>query len=345
MKKIKRLSIFLAIVLLLSSFSFLVSAEKPQSIYEETHEQINMKNLKLEKKNDKIEIKVKDCNFISKKIAKDKKEKLEKDFIKYPQFENTIAKVIDENSELCAISYTEAPLELNEDNELVRVKKRKQSLLLRMLSTFTVKADALDMVAGASSPEETYGDGKSLFLTTFILKSSTGEYTSVTYGGWLLGSWTGGSKYPASGKDTIMQTIPTSMFLRSNYDFECQYTKTGEDELVDAYWGKQGTEYTIRDFVDNCTRIEIKDDPLGLDRLYSFKLTTYSTEIEKVNGPRKIYSYYVHTWNVVDATFNLTMTPIYDPDSKEDKYEYQFSITPSIKDRSWTVCNTVDFDF
>lgn len=104
---------------------------------------------------------------------------------------------------------------------------------------------------------------------------------------------------------------------------------------TDNFYGRIGEEYARVNGNNNYIEYSVKDDPLGLNQLNFVKLKT-TTWGKPLSSTRKINSYYVHTWKSLSLNVSV---------SGSSSKEVALSITPSIKDNSWTLYNNVTFNF
>ena len=331
MKRVKRSTVlFLTMILMLSMCKFYVDATESDSIYEETRDQINIKYISLNVDDDELSIQVKDNNFIYRYFGDKEKKELSDVLERYPESESAIAQTIQTGEDVCTISYTEIPIRIYEDHSERVMKETKPSLLMRIVSAFVPIAYAAQTQSGTTAEKV----DKNFALFTMVSKQTDGTYIASTWGTWEKGSWIGGEKYPASGYDFVLQSVPDS-FSRTSHDFSCLYNTSGSSDLTDnAYYGNEGTEYSITDGGNTYLQVEVQDDPFGLGRLSMCILRT--TLRGNLNGWRTINSYYIHTWKSLDISVSISVNS-----SKEALLQ----ITPSISGKSWQAYSYVTFDF
>ena len=330
----KKVAIIMAIILLFSSLCITVSAEENNNIYMETRKQINLKNISLKNNNGNLKIEINKSNFIDNIISKNRKKDIEVFLDEYPMFESNFLKYVEEGVEICAISYTDAPVFVNEDGQIERIKKDK-SILLKMILPIFLRASAVE---SETTKDPTIGEDTdgNFVLTTFVLKNNSGQYIVETVGEWKEGSWLGGAKYPASGKDYVWQTIPSN-FTHIDHYFLCGYVNTSEAGSSESYLGEEGTHYSFSACKDNYLEYKIKDDPFGLARLESFVLSSRS-QGSSTGKYRCAYSYYIHTWTSVNVDVSVQASTANDG-------TVTLVLNPNLVEKSWQVSNYVSFNF
>ncbi len=331
MKKVKRsAALLLIIVLMLTMCNFYVSATDNDSIYEETHEQINIKHIELNTNNEELSLQVKDDNVICKYLGGREQQKLSAILEKYPEVESVIFQTLQKGEEVCAIAYTEAPIRIYKDHSERVLKKSKPTILMRVLSAFFPIANAVQTEEG----DIAYEAEQNFSFFTMISKQTDGTYIATSWATWEKGSWIGGSKYPASGYDYLLQSVPDS-FSRLKHSFTSIYNTSNNPDLTSGvYTGVEGKEYTISDGGNTYLKVKMKDDPLGLSRLAMCLLST--TQSSSSGGLRTINSYYVHTWKDMDISVSVSL---------HSNKEALLEITPSISEKSWQLYSYVTFNF
>lgn len=323
MKKYRKyICALLSVIILFGSCIFNVSAEKPNSIYEETHKQINIKNIKVEKSNDEIIVKNVASNFISEYFAEQRREDLNDILNRYPSIKDVILNVIDNGEDICAVSYTEAPVIVYDDH-MERVEKENTSLLAIVSKWLMPTVSAYEYV---ETDKISYGGSKkNLALFTFVSKQDSGDINTCTIAAWENGSILGGENYPAREYDYMFVTVPET-FTRKSHSFACAYS--------DGTEGEEGVEFNVEDGHSQYLRIKVKDDPLGWNHLTMAVLGTVNS-VKPYNGTRVVNSYYVHTWKSVSFTVSVA--------ASSDK-SVSLTINPTVEDKSWQVYNYVSFD-
>lgn len=337
MKKTKRnkaarrsITLFVIMTLTVAMCNFYVSAAESNSIYEETRDQLNIKYTSLSVDDDKLSIQVKDDNFVYRYLGNKEQKELSDILERYPETENVIVQTIQMGEQLCAISYTETPVRIYEDHMERVVKEAKPSLLMRIVSAFIPIAHAAQTANG----DLAYEAEQNFALFTMVSKQTDGTYIASSIATWEKGSWIGGEKYPASGYDFLLQSIPESM-SRKSHEFSCLYNTSGSSDLTNsAYYGTEGTHYTFTTGGHSYLQVKLKDDPIGLGRLYMCILRTNLSGSS--TAWRTINSYYVHTWKDLDISVSV---------SAHSGREVALSITPSISEKSWQVYSYVSFNF
>lgn len=328
----KRTAVFLAIISIVTMCNFYSSAVESDSIYEEIHDQINIKYTTLEAENDTLSVKVDNKNFIYRYFGNKEKSEIDALFERYPDAKAALVEKIQLNENVCAISYTEAPIYINEGH-LERVRKENEpSLVARIFSGLFPTAKAAQVVESDKPTQG--GDEQNFSLFTFVSKQSNGDINTCTMGTWEKGSWTGGNNYPASGYDYLYVTSPGS-FTRYSHDVSCLYTESSDNELKNSYNGREGNEYLIEDGNENYLEVRLKDDPLGLSRLSMVVLNTYN-HVRPVSDWRMVHSHYVHTW--ISMKVDVTV-------AGSTEKSVTLSLKPQFVSKSWKVVNYVTFNF
>lgn len=152
------------------------------------------------------------------------------------------------------------------------------------------------------------------------------KYTAITFGSWS-NSFIGGSNYPASGDDYVLQASPNT-FSRDSDSMMAFYDNSPTEGVSgDDYWRENGDSTYVR--------YAIQDDPFGYRQCSSFALTTVSAG-PKSSKIRQIASYYVHTWETITLSVTINV-------STEDSVS--LDLTPSKANKSWQVYNPVTFEF
>lgn len=230
---------------------------------------------------------------------------------KYPVTKAAISQQAQEG-ELCAVSYTEAPLTYV-DNHYERLS-----------------ASAVESQTGQTQVKGYFS------MTTSIMRAgspnSAGEYTytAFTTGEWSKNSALSGENYPASGDDFVVQTLPEGMVL-STHDMLTEYN--------DEEFGVPGTNSYPCGGGTRYIEYAIQDDPLGLKQLKAFILSAQYLGPQK-NYTRQVKSVYTHTWATltisvsINANIDTSLTP-----------SAGITITPSIANKSWNLFSNVVFNF
>ena len=294
--------------------AYALSNENKESQYIEYIEQIYFENIDVAvSDNEDIVLAVsEDVNIIEQIKAENDIEKFNAFTEKYPNYEQSLSLQLFEG-DLYAISYTEAPLVYNEDHY-----ERASS-------------DLIKSEAGAKSESPGY-----FSLTTSIMRTgsanSAGEYlyTVMTTGEWSKNSILGGSKYPASGYDYVIQTAVPDFSLDTHvivllYNDDT-YGEPGEDSHAET----GGT---------NFVQYAIKDDPIGLRQLTEFMLVAQYYGLEKTSS-RVIHSGYAHTWRTLSIDVELSAN--FDTNKTVGA---GITIDPSLENKSWNVFSNVCFNF
>ena len=314
-KIIRLLSVVLTIILFTNLFMTVYAADTMEQEFIEYTDQVYLDNIDVaivDKENLLFTV-TPDTNVF--KVAKAEKEieKLDSFFDEHPITESQLSDLL-QSSDLCAISYTETPLEFKEDH-YERISTR---------------------AADVQYSEGTSKQKANLTLATAIMRTgsanSAGEYlyTAMTSGEWSKNSILGGSNYPASGDDFVVQTTCKGFVL----DEHAMITEYNDGEN-----GTEGTHSYPTKTKDNFIQYSVKDDPLGTKQLTSCVLMANYYGPSK-NYTRAIHSVYTHTWKSlsidvsVEASIDTEMTA-----------GVGISIDPSIKDKSWNLASNVTFKF
>lgn len=234
------------------------------------------------------------------------------DFIdEHQETEETLIKQI-ESSELYAVGYTEAPL-IYEDDHYERATSetaKSQTGTPQQCGYFT--------------------------LTTSIGRTSTtnsaGEYlyTVQTIGEWTKNSFIGGSNYPASGEDFVVQTFTKDATL-SQFQMITLYN--------DGEQGEAGIHSHPDNGGENFIKYVVQDDPLGLKQLSNFVLFAQYYGPAK-NYSRTVHSVYTHTWATVDIDVEVSLNV-----DTNHGLGGGIAITPSVEEKSWNLFSNVTFLF
>lgn len=337
LKQILSLSMTMFILIGMTSFWSFASDDEPVSKYEETHDQINFDNLMVtvvDKENLVVEVDP-TASFFDKIDAKRQKSKYEKFIKDNPDDVDELLDTVSDGGYLCAMSYTEAPLEYK-DGHYERILKKPSSTS----DLFT--ASAADTTTSAYGISDwTKGQGK-FSLRTSISRyehNSKGVYTyrSRTYGKWE-NAWSNifnGSQYPAAVRDTVTQACP---IIISNDVFACTYSEAINGSTA----GQEGTHYTREAGNNSWVRYSIVDDPVGKAQLSTFRLTQ-KFFAKSTSDVKRINSAYCHTWKKVDLQFKITGSA--EISGGAPTFGVFIEITPNIVADAWTVYNYVSYKF
>lgn len=229
-------------------------------------------------------------------------------FDRYPQIEKCLASKISNGEEPVAVSYTDVPLKWVDDHY------ERYSSSDHFSSSTSQGADGNFLLYATLDYDHSY---------TTPSGEITRYYTVNTYGDWVKHSVLGGKDYPDAGYDYVHQTVPNTFSIEST-SFSCRY---------DDNTSGTSSEYSEQDGGDSFTEYRVKDDPLGYKQLDSFVLTS-EVYAPASASTRLVHSYYTHTWK------SLTVTPTVSVNTNK---EVQLSITPSIKENSWSIHNRLSF--
>lgn len=195
-----------------------------------------------------------------------------------PDIVEVIIEELNSGEELMAISVSEAPIVWAEDH------------YERVLSS-----NARSYESGDESLK-----GKFTLFTTVTRSynkntNGTYNYTTNTYGDWTAHSVLGGSNYPASGEDYVLQSTPNN-WTRKSRSMSAYY-----DDETD---GTQGEEFWFCAGGANYIEAAIMDDPFGWRQNEKFSLSCVSAG-NATSNYRVINSYYVHTWVDLEITVSV----------------------------------------
>lgn len=313
MKKQKILALLVATAMTLSApqaaFAQQVSsANGPE--YLEYHYQVNFDDLDVFLVNGTtLDISSRDRDV---KIANDI-DALTRSLSECSDIETEIIAMLNDNQQLAAISFTEAPL-LFVDDHYERIM-------------------ANDAVGYDSSTAN--GKGKFTMYTSVTRSYSanpdkTYDYTTKTMGSWSRNDAEGGSEYPDAGADYILQATPDP-WVRKSHTMTARYDNSPIN-------GSEGNEFWSLEGGENYLKYGIEDDPYDFAKARqnkNFALTCVS-EGKTTTSARMINSYYVHTWTELSIEVSVTVNSL---------KEVGLSITPSINDMNWKVYNYITFNF
>ena len=246
-------------------------------------------------------------------VAVDNIHKLEEIFLEFPDLQESISATLQSvcsSNELKAISFTSVPL-MEVDGHYERIPNVRP----------------MDVGESVPSPKANF------LLSTMVIGGVVREpngnfkYSVYTKGSWSKNSVLGGSDYPATGTDYVLQSVP-STFARKSYSFSATYNQA-------PISGANGTDFWLQDGDSSFLEYAVLDDPAGTRQLKSFTLQVqFSAPSSSVE--RTISSYYVHTWSELTLSVNASLTTV---------LVGALTITPSIGSNQWQVYNPVDFDF
>lgn len=336
MKKLKKmLAVFLSAIMIL--FTSIVSTATSeyltlnQSQYEEMRDQINFDCLSVivVDSNEVIVDVDSEISFFDKLKAKNQKEKFDEYIKRYPKTGKYLIEVLKSGENLCAMSYTVAPVVFKEDH-FERVKKKSN------------KSNGLQITANAAVGETgdtSFGAKNNFQLCTMVIKSGDSNpdtYIAMTLGTWDTGTTIiGGKNRPSYGEDYVLQACPN---VTSKSEFGCDYNYKTSGSTT----GQEGTHFFRRDGADSWVKYGVIDDPVGRAQLKDFALT--QTFIAKVTSEtKKINSYYVHTWKSMDISVSVSGEA--GSAGGIPAYSVGLTITPTIVDRSWQIYNSVSYNW
>ncbi len=319
------LALILVIAMSIGSFSldsFATSNDITQTAYEETHDQINFENLMIVLvDNENLLVDVDPTVSIFKRSnAETQKEKYDNYIANVPHAEKELANAIKDGENICALSYTIAPV-VFVDNHFERIPKGN---------------DESRSVTTESYPS--YRNNLTLCTRLTISGSSNPyTYTAVTYGTWDNEASTliGGEQSPASGYDYVLQACPT---VTSSTSFSSTYNYSTNGST----YGQNGINYFLADGGNSWVKYEIVDDPLGIAQLHTFYCTQTFSAIS-TSATKKINSYYVHTWDTI--SISVTTSGSAGTSEGYPAASVELSITPSIVEKSWQLYNPLSYSF
>lgn len=301
-----------------------------QAKYVENYYDISFEDLEVlySGEGSKVKIEVKDgCNWLQRRKAVREKEKVEFLMERYDDgLEELLVETVEEGkkngNEFIGMSYTECPLVMNEEGHLVRIAANnsgddeKGSL---------IKEASAKSASGAKAYKYYFS------LYTTVSRNSTKDsknrytYTCQSKGVWSANSALSGKKYPASGNDYILQSVP-NVFSRTSDYLTVEYNN--------GLTAMNGTHYSRENGNSSYVRYSVVDDPLGLAQLSRCTLTAKYKA--KAGTGRMVNSYYIHTWKKMSLSVTV---------SGDTSKAVGLSVTPSISNKSWQVYSYVSFDF
>lgn len=338
MGKIKGIiSVALALMVIMGtpilSFAGNKLSEEETIEYEETHDQIVFDDLSVLVINeDEIIVDVDPTvSMFKKEKAKQEKEKYDC-FVK--ENKNTTKALYEKfqsGENVCVMSYTELPVVAQEDH-YERVPKNAKS----ETSTFGITANAGEVEWDADSSEAAKGK---FTLTTMITRQGDGNpylYKALTIGVWdtSISLLTGENK-PADGWDYVLQSCPV---ITSGDEFVCDYNYKTDGSTS----GKEGTHFIDTAGEDSWVVYSVKDDPIGLAQLSAFTLTQ-PFKAKATTSPKKIHSYYVHTWD--SMSIDASATGSAGKSGGEPSFEVGMEFHLSKEKKWWQVHNAVEYNF
>lgn len=314
----------LVITTFISCFNcFDAFAAEDTNDYIEKHVDINLSNINLAVSNhDDLVMSVdKSKNIFKQMNGKSNIEKIEEITEKYPDFEQDLVDSVNNFENVAAIGSTEATLE-EIDGQLERVEENNDSL-------FDLQANATAKQAGS--------DNKYYYLnlTTWVTrveynkKTKQAHYMCDTNAYWSKNSILGGKKYPDSGEDYMLQSLPKGFKIK--YDV-CDTTyDNNKKNPSGAYRRMKGGEQYVQ--------YAIEDDPFGPKQLREADIIT-SSYAKSTSSMKRVNSYYIHTWKSLSISVSASAKT-----NTNKVSEVSLSIKPSIKNKSWKLYNYVTFNF
>ena len=235
---------------------------------------------------------------------------------KSEEVEDEIVAMLYDNQQLVAISFTEAPL-LLEDGHYERVEAANITEYYKDNDNDRSKKGEFTLYTSVFRSSAVNADGKY-------------EYNTRTYGAWNKNSALGGENYPDSGVDYVLQTAPNTWFRTDDW-MTAKYDNT-------PYSGVSGDDFWPNDGNTDYIQYSIKDDPYEFAKARQNKNFMLAGEWDGdfSTSKRKINSYYIHTWTTLDISVAITIN---------NKYEMALSVTPSMQEKQWQLYNDLNFDF
>lgn len=332
---IKVIAAFIAMIILLMSVTTSVSAADTNSYenssgYVENYYKIALEGLDIsyDENTEKILVDVSEDLSINEKLEAEKSaEELEFMLDRYDEnldelLIDSLEKTDSSDEELIGISYTECPLEENEYGQLDRIEESEN---ITGDKGFFNKASAVSKTGSASK--------KYYFsLVTSVTRNNTQnangkyKYKCKSTATWSENSFVGNSKYPDSGDDYILQTVPNSFAIKSdNLDLQYNYDGVAEN----------GEHYSMVDMGNHYIEYSLVDDPLGINQMEKCVLTT-TCRAKDNSKDRMIRSYYVHTWKEMNLDVSVSVN---------SSAEVELTLEPSLPEKQWQVASYVSFDF
>lgn len=325
-------STILVVIMLLTGklqINILALNQENNGNYLEYHDQIDFDGLSLCVYNkNKLVVDVDNSLSTLKKVnAKKNKKKYDKYVTEHPEAVGNLKESVELGDNICAISYTTAPL-VQVDDHFERVSKTNSN------TSLSVNASAADKSATA---QPSYAGNRNLTLSTSIVRRGSSNpytYTARTYGTWN-NSAVSGKNYPASGEDYVLQSCP-NVTKSDSFSSTYNYKTNGSTK------GIEGKNYFRREGENGWVKYAVDDDPVGMAQLQTFSLSQVFYANSTTTG-KKICSYYVHTWKKVGIS--VTASGQAGMSGKNPTASVGLSLTPSVKDVSWQVYNYVYFDW
>ncbi|MCL2279753.1 MAG: hypothetical protein FWC20_10170 [Oscillospiraceae bacterium] len=241
----------------------------------------------------------------------------------YKDIKDEFIATMTNNEQLAAISFTEAPLIWVDDHYERVLASNEESLV-------DSKAGTRSSSSSSSSKKGKFSLWTSVVRDYSALSNGQYKYTTRTNGAWSENSFVGGTNYPASGNDYVLQSTPNT-WTRKSHSMTAQYDNNPRT-------GVSGTDFWAENGSTNYIRYVILDDPFGIAQARqnkSFALSCVS-EGPAASTARMINSYYVHTWSKITISASI---------SASSSKEVALSITPSKTTDQWQLYNYISFNF
>lgn len=328
----KFLSIFISLIIILSSLMVSVSAQ--EVMYEETRSEIDLSYLNVSVADGKSLKYDSRSGFIKKIVGNREKEKLDNLLETSPEYEKVLVDAMNQNTPIHVISVVDAPL-VWKDDHYERVKKANSSFLSVIFNPLITTASAYEVAYGEESP---HGHFLMAMMVSkqYNAQDERYEYKTLTTGMWDEHSVLGGSNYPANVEDLVTTTSPygTVMTEHSILAIYANYkgdTREGRNtgDTVDFWVKEDGDNYCV---------YYIEDDPVWTWQLSYFMLST--TFVGDKSGTKKAKSQYVHTWKSIEFETQIKI-----PITTDDEKEPEIIITPKSNKEYWELSCMVTYDF
>lgn len=307
----------------INSITVFASENAGETQYVENHVDINLTNINLAVSNgeDLIMSVDKSKNYFQQINGENNIEKIEEIIEDYPEFEQDLIDSVESYNDVAAIGCTEAPLEMV-NGQLERIEEEQSNV-------FNINANATERKH--SDNGNSYYINLSTWVNRFEYNKKTKKYhymcESKAY--WQKNSMLGGKKYPASGDDYLLQSVPNNFAI--DYDLCTTLYNNGKTDPTGSYRRVKGSSKYVQ--------YAITDDPIGPSQLKEASVITSSyAKLDK--GTKRVNSYYIHTWKSLSVKVSVSASR-----SSREGSQVKLQIVPSIKNKSWQIYNYVSFNF
>lgn len=319
----KILSVTVACVLLICP-NMIFGYSASESEYIEYNETVDLSGINIVISNGDIETTVsQQQNFIKRIKAKKDKEDLDDYLSRCSEFKKQLFNMILKGNTPTVMNFKTTPMNLI-DGVPMPIKKSSDSGL-------NVFASAYSNEVGETS---IHGDGNFtsvVAITVSDIYNDSGErgYLIMSLSEWEQNAIWGNKKYPASGDDFLLVSVPNGMSISST-TFEITYNR----EITEgSFKGREGKEYTKTDGDGGYIKYNFADDPFGLTQMQSC-LLIMECYGHIADFSRTINSYYIHTWKNLSLEIGI--------EASSDK-SVSLSVTPNVDDKSWQCYAYVTF--